>query len=278
MRTSLASSLVLALALALCACGGPAHPRLSQLNYQDGSRVLMTYAGDKIATAKALDADGKVTSDLMFVYVGDKISSVTITGSGSSAVTYTYTYLDGRLVSVTAKDYNHNITYLDGKVSKSVLSIGSGSTSMTTTVDYTYLNGRLYQRANTFTGTLGGLSFTSSSTDTFVFDGDGRLATITTTTKDSTKAATFAYDANGRLMKVVDGDETYTLEYLNDRVSRTTTTKGGSSTSVSYAYESGDVTGIYATPLVSNGNLFDAGGKLLPQDQLYFTSTLLGLD
>ncbi len=269
--------------LALCACGGggPATPKVSKVENSDGSSQLFTYSADKLSSAKSIDKDGKVTVEKTYQYTDDRITSVSakVAGSSNPAVT-TYTYTDKRLSTAVFKwklvmgttEYDYtvttNYTYSAGQLTKSEEStviayedttLGvEGESRSSTTNEFTYTTDGLLQRE---TETTKSSDETTVSTTEFSYDSARKLVSATHTQSSDMSVTSFSYDASGRLAKRVSGDSSATIEYdTENRVTRVIQQNGSSTTTVSYSYEVGSVTGMVPTI----GTVFDMAGTMIP--------------
>jgi len=276
-KTTLA---VLSCAALLSACnGGPARPQLTEMTHSDGSRVLLTYDGDKLTTMKAFDKDGKAAGESTYQFIGNNISSVTHQGSNGAVVIYSCTYLDGRLSAISGSganfSYNLSVTYAEGRVARTLANTTSGEITVTQDRTSTYNGGRLTQQTESGSVKMGGLSASSTATSTYAYDDKNRVTTITRIEGTDSDVSLFSYDDAGLLVKVVNGDTTNTLEYKDGKVVRTTSQSKSDTSFLDYTYANGDVAGWIGNPLVSSGELFDLAGRQVPQDQVYLGSLML---
>ncbi len=280
------ATLVSAALLAACGPSGPARPQLKQVDFSDGSRVQLTYDGDRLSTLRALDDEGRVVRDGTATYDGVQLKTFSVGEPGKTASQYSYTYdSSGRLTKVamanSGSTYTYDVTYSDGRISRTELAIVGGGISATTKVDYSYTETNQLKERKTSTVSVFPIIGTvvAMSTETFSYASDtGLLEEVLVNNGDTNTIYEFTFDAQGRLSEVVGGGETYSADYGTDgNISRTTLESNGSITFTSYAYNSGTVSGVLAKPMVNFGELFDMAGRTLPTDQVYVSSGLMGL-
>ncbi|HEY3446319.1 MAG TPA: hypothetical protein VGK67_08130 [Myxococcales bacterium] len=280
------ASLATSALLAACGSGGPARPQVKQIDYSDGTRVMMTYTGDLLATVKTVNKDGAVDSDATVAYVAGRLTTFSVGAPGKVPTAYAYIYDEqGRLSRISANTtnsaYTYTATYSQGLISRTDLSLVGGGVTTTVATTYTFdtATQKLQQTQTTTNMVVFGIPVNSLTTSIYTYDvSTNLLKTVQVTGGDSSTLYDFSYDTSSRLSKVVGGGSTYTLEYGTDGyISRSNYTNNGNASFKSYTYQSGTVTGVLANPLIQFGDLFDMGGRELPYDQVYVSSSLMGL-
>lgn len=272
--------------LSLAACGGgPARPQVKEIGGSDGSKVQMTYDAEKLTSVRSVDKNGTVTSSATVTYDAAQLKTFSLT-SGSSTSVYTYAYDDAaRLTSVDMtsgnSSYAFDATYSEGRISRTELKIVSGGASTDATTEYSYnAAGQVSERKTTTLWTLI-ISGVTRTTETFTYDPTtGLLKEISSKTDDNNPTLyQFTFDTSGRISKVVGGGDTYTVDYGTDGyASKTTLENGGNISYRTYTYGTGSALGVLANPLINYGELWDMAGKTLPTDQVYVSSSLMGLE
>ncbi len=287
MRTTTAVVAALLVSGLLAACSsGPARPQVEEIADSNGTRVMMTYEADRLKTVKIVDRNGSVSSEAVASYEGALLNSLSVTESSETPIVYDYTYDEaGLLTKIAAASgnwtYSNTFSYVNGLLARTVVSDFSGNLGSTTTTEYEYVNGttQIERTSETEVGSFGSFSVTSHSVSAYTYDESNLLESIQVTDDNNNPTLyEFSYDEARRLEKVARGTNTYTLEYGEDGlVKRTNYQSGDNSSWSTYTYGTGAVSGIVANPLVSFGSKFDLAGVALPTDQVFVTSSLMGL-
>ncbi|MGC4114438.1 MAG: hypothetical protein QM765_07465 [Myxococcales bacterium] len=282
MRKQIRAGLVGLLVFCACGGGGPATPKLSKVENSDGSSQIMTFAADKLSSAKSVDKDGNVTENT-YQYTDDRITQVT-RKSGDTTVTTTNVYKDKALSLSTTKSsgtigslefsvtVTTNFTYAEGKLSKqdkgTVTTLKEPATNTTTeiksstTTDYTYNTSGLLQRETETkkSKNVAGNDVTEIAITEFAYDSANKLVSATSTADSTTNVATMAYDTSGRLSKITTANGSATIEYTDNKVSKVISQSGSNTVTSTYTYDVGNVTGL--VPTLSN--VFDLAGMIIP--------------
>jgi hypothetical protein len=276
----LSISSVAALAVA---CGGPARPKLKEIETTDQSgdsqsvyRWSLEYSDDRLVTASYLE-HGEAAVDLDFEYQDDRVDRIarSIRGEEESWV-LTIDYEEDDRVS------SHTRTWAAGNI--------------VTEFDYDG-DDRIERVSWTETYSPGDLSFTESGYTEFEYDDDGRLEHMQTYDDGAGDTVVLDYDDDGMLDEIllIDGSSTdsysfsynddnkvdrvslvrpssvtrYALEYNDDnRVKSTDVTDSDDDRiTTRYSYGDGDITQLVPTPDIPWGGLFDLQGERLEHVQ-----------
>lgn len=282
MKTLVTLSTASLAALAL-ACGGPAHPKLEEIEetYSSGGsrnvdRWILEYSDNKLTTVKNV-YDGTNWSRADLDYSGDKVDKIA------------WTSLVGSLTAVVSFDYDgdnlasYSVTWRDAESSDSEVILHE--------FDYDR-DDRVERETTTDTETYGGSSTTWSSYAEYEYDNDGRLERITDNFESSVEVSELDYDDDGLLDDIIEsgswGSTSYTFSYNDDNRLRSVRPQGSSSYAVEYnddnriesvertdtdgdrrttryEYGDGDITQFIPTPDVAWGDLFDMEGERIEE-------------